>query len=88
VLGTAKGSNNIAVTGPTAYDAPTPIRITANGGAFSGGKVRLVLYAVSFIAPIGRHNRLKSLFVPLGNSSLGLYESLIGRPSSKPGERR
>jgi hypothetical protein len=53
LLGTALGSTNIGVIGPTALYAPIPIRITANGGPFTGGKVRLVLYAMSFAAPAG-----------------------------------
>jgi hypothetical protein len=51
MLGTAKGSSNIGVIGPTAFYAPTPIRVTANGGVFAGGKVRLVLFAMAFAAP-------------------------------------
>jgi hypothetical protein len=50
-LGVALGSSNIGVIGPTAFYAPTPIRVTANGGAFTAGKVRLVLYALAFAAP-------------------------------------
>jgi hypothetical protein len=29
----------------------SPIRVAADGGAFTGGKVRLVLHAMSFAAP-------------------------------------
>jgi hypothetical protein len=50
-LGVALGSNNIGVIGPTAFYANTPIRITAAGGNFTGGKVRVVLYALAFAAP-------------------------------------
>jgi hypothetical protein len=50
-LGIGLGSTNIGVIGPTAFYAATPIRITAAGGNFSGGKVRLVLYAFAFAAP-------------------------------------
>ena len=53
LLGIAKRATNIGVIGPTAFYAPTPIRITANGGAFTAGKIRLVLYAISFAAPTG-----------------------------------
>jgi hypothetical protein len=40
-------------SGATAFYAATPIRITAAGGTFTGGKVRLVLHAMSFTAPAG-----------------------------------
>jgi hypothetical protein len=50
-LGIALGSNNIGVIGPTAFYANTPIRVTAAGGNFTGGKVRVVLYALAFAAP-------------------------------------
>ena len=50
-LGIALGSNNIGVIGPTAFYTSTPIRITAAGGNFTGGKVRVVLYALAFTAP-------------------------------------
>jgi len=38
------GSSNSGVTGPTAIYADTPIRITANGGNFTGGKVRFAIH--------------------------------------------
>lgn len=47
-LGAAAGSTNIGVIGPTAFYAPTPVRLTANGGAFTGGRVRLAIHAVTF----------------------------------------
>ncbi len=50
-LGIALGSNNIGVIGPTAFYANTPIRVTATGGNFAGGKVRVVVYALAFTAP-------------------------------------
>ncbi|MTW18362.1 DUF2793 domain-containing protein [Rhodoplanes serenus] len=50
-LGIALGSTNIGVIGPTAFYANTPIRVTAAGGNFTGGKVRIVLYALAFAAP-------------------------------------
>lgn len=50
-LGIALGSTNIGVIGPTAFYADTPIRVTAAGSNFTGGKVRLVLYALAFAAP-------------------------------------
>ncbi len=51
-LGIALGSNNIGVIGPTAFYANTPIRVTAAGGNFTAGRVRVVLYALAFNAPI------------------------------------
>ena len=50
-LGIALGSNNIGVIGPSAFYATTPIRVTATGGNFAGGKVRVVVYALAFAAP-------------------------------------
>lgn len=50
-LGAALGSNNVGVIGPTAFYANTPIRVSANGGAFTAGRVRVVLYALAFTAP-------------------------------------
>ena len=50
-LGLALGSNNIGVIGPTAFYANTPIRVTAAGGNFTAGRVRVVLYALAFTAP-------------------------------------
>ena len=50
-LGIALGSNNIGVIGPTAFYANTPIRVTAAGGNFTAGRVRVVLYALAFAAP-------------------------------------
>ena len=43
-LGIAAGSTNSGVTGPTAFYADTPIRITANGRNFTGGKVRFAIH--------------------------------------------
>jgi hypothetical protein len=50
-LGAAAGSTNLGVIGPQAFYADTPIRLTANGGAFTGGRVRLVLYYLALTAP-------------------------------------
>ncbi|MGN7292372.1 DUF2793 domain-containing protein [Rhizobium sp. SAFR-030] len=50
-LGIALGSTNIGVIGPTAFYSNTPVRVTAAGGNFTGGKVRVVLYALAFTAP-------------------------------------
>jgi hypothetical protein len=48
-LGIAAGSTNSGVIGPQAFYAPTPVRLTANGGVFSGGAVRV---AVHYLLPI------------------------------------
>lgn len=45
-LGTAAGSTNAGVTGPTAFYADTAVRLTANGGAFTGGRVRIAIHAL------------------------------------------
>jgi len=43
-LGVAVGSTNSGVIGPTAFYAPTPIRLTANGGNLTGGAVRVAIH--------------------------------------------
>lgn len=50
-LGAAAGSTNIGVIGPTAFYADTPIRITANGASFTGGKVRVAIHYIESRAP-------------------------------------
>lgn len=52
-LGVALGSTNTGVVGPTATYAPTPVRLTANGGAFTGGRVRLAIHCLTFAGPAG-----------------------------------
>lgn len=42
-LGVAAGAQNAGVIGPTAFYAPTGIRLSANGGDFSGGSVRVAV---------------------------------------------
>jgi hypothetical protein len=51
LLGVALGSTNIGVVGPTGIYADTRVRVTANGGSFSDGKVRLVVYFIEMSAP-------------------------------------
>jgi hypothetical protein len=51
LLGVALGSTNIGVVGPLGIYADTRVRVTANGGAFTGGKVRLVAYFLEMSAP-------------------------------------
>lgn len=48
LLGIAAGAGNIGVIGPQAVYADTPLRITALGGSFTGGRVRLVLSYLAF----------------------------------------
>lgn len=50
-LGVAEGSSNVGVIGPTAIYADTAVRLTANGGAFTGGAVRVTVHALAFRAP-------------------------------------
>ena len=45
-LGTAAGDANIGVIGPHAVYEPTPIQITANGGAFTSGTIALALHFI------------------------------------------
>ncbi|GHE05465.1 ribonuclease III [Allgaiera indica] len=50
-LGAAAGSTNVGVIGPQAFYAPTPVVLTANGGAFTGGAVRIALHYLRPAAP-------------------------------------
>ena len=50
-LGVAVGSSNIGVIGPTAFYADTPVRLTANGGSFAGGAVRIAIHYLTCAAP-------------------------------------
>ncbi|MQT12314.1 DUF2793 domain-containing protein [Segnochrobactrum spirostomi] len=47
-LGAAAGSTNAGVIGPTAFYAPTPVRLSATTGSFTGGRVR---YAIHCLRP-------------------------------------
>ncbi len=47
-LGIAAGSTNVGVIGPQAFYAPTPVVLTANGGSFTGGDVRI---AIQYLLP-------------------------------------
>lgn len=51
LLGTPLGSTNIGVIGPTGFYADTKVRVSANGGNFTSGKVRLVSYFLEMTAP-------------------------------------
>lgn len=50
-LGVAKNSSNIGVVGPTAYYADAPVVLTAVGGNFVSGKVRVAIHLMRFDAP-------------------------------------
>ncbi|MBO9544949.1 DUF2793 domain-containing protein [Caulobacter sp.] len=50
-LGVAKNSSNIGVIGPTAFYADTPVLLTAVGGNFVAGKVRVAIHVLRFDAP-------------------------------------
>lgn len=50
-LGVAVGSSNIGVIGPQAFYADTPLILTANGGDFAGGAVKLAIHALVPMAP-------------------------------------
>jgi hypothetical protein len=52
LLGPALGSTNIGVIGPTAFYANIKVRVTANGGNFTAGKVRLACYFLEMTAPV------------------------------------
>jgi hypothetical protein len=51
LLGVALGSTNIGVVGPSANYADARVRVTANGGSFTAGKARLVVYFIEMSAP-------------------------------------
>jgi hypothetical protein len=51
LLGIALGASNIGVIAPTALYADTKVRVTANGGNFTGGKVRLICTFLEMSAP-------------------------------------
>lgn len=50
-LGAAVGATNVGAIGPTAFYAPTPVRLTASGGSFTGGTVRVALHLLLLAAP-------------------------------------
>jgi len=51
-LGVASGSTNVGVIGPEAFYAASPIVLTANGGNFTGGDVRIAIQNLLPTAPI------------------------------------
>lgn len=50
-LGVSAGSSNSGVIGPTAWYAASTIKLTANGGSFSGGSVRISIQYMLCGAP-------------------------------------
>lgn len=50
-LGVAKNSSNVGVIGPSAFYADTPVVLTAVGGSFVTGKVRVAIHVMRFDAP-------------------------------------
>jgi hypothetical protein len=51
LLGVALGSTNVGVIGPAGFYADSKVRVTANGGSFTAGKVRLIAYFLEMSAP-------------------------------------
>ena len=49
--GVALGFINIGVIGPQPFYADTPLLLTANGGDFTGGRVRVAIQFLTFAAP-------------------------------------
>lgn len=52
-LGVAAGSSNSGVIGPTAWYASSTVKLTAQGGTFTGGTVRIAIQYVLCGAPTG-----------------------------------
>jgi hypothetical protein len=50
-LGVAAGSTNAGVIGPQGFYADTPVRLTANGGSFTGGAVRIAIHYLTVGIP-------------------------------------
>ncbi|MDQ0509754.1 DUF2793 domain-containing protein [Ancylobacter amanitiformis] len=48
LLSVAAGASNVGVIGPQAFYATTPLRVSALGGSFTGGRVRLALFFLAF----------------------------------------
>jgi hypothetical protein len=51
-LGIAAGSTNVGIIGPQAFSADTPIMLTARGGSFTGGAVRIAIHYLTLGAPL------------------------------------
>jgi hypothetical protein len=52
-LGIAEGSTNAGVIGPQAFYSDTAVRLSANGGNFTGGAVKVVLHYLMPVVPQG-----------------------------------
>jgi len=52
LLSVTMGATNVGVIGSAGFYADTKARVTANGGSFTAGKVRLVCYFLEMTAPI------------------------------------
>jgi hypothetical protein len=50
-LGVATGSTNVGVIGPQAFYSAIPIVLTAQGGNFTGGAVRIAIHYLLPVAP-------------------------------------
>lgn len=50
-LGIAADSTNVGTIGPEAFYAATPIVLTANGGSFTAGAVRIAIHYLRPVAP-------------------------------------
>ncbi|WP_417684629.1 DUF2793 domain-containing protein [Roseibium sp.] len=50
-LGVSAGATNAGIIGPTAFYADTPVRVSANGGSFTGGSVRLAVHCLIPVVP-------------------------------------
>ena len=51
LLAVTLGATNVGVIGPAGFYADTKVRVSANGGTFTAGKVRLVVYFLEMSAP-------------------------------------
>ena len=51
LLGLSLGSTNFGIIGPNPFFADTPVVITANGGNFTGGKVRIAIHHLLITPP-------------------------------------
>lgn len=51
LLGISRDASNSGVTGPTAFYADTPVILTANGGDFTGGQVKIAIHFLSCNPP-------------------------------------
>ena len=50
--GTTTSSNNFSITAPAFYQLTTPVVLTANGGNFTAGAVRLAVHLIQLSGPI------------------------------------